>query len=110
MDEHEERLIVQGLRRGQVEAWHALYEAHADRVWKPVARLLGPNSADVADVVQETFLAAARSAAAYDPKRGSLWLWLCGIARRHAALHYRKEQRQQRIQQAAQWLAGCNGQ
>src|SRR2546425_967970 len=110
MDENDERLIVQGLRRGQVEAWHALYEAHAERVWRCVARLLGPSSADVADVVQETFLAAARSAAGFDPARGSLWRWLWGIARRHVALHYRKEERWRRIEQAAQWLAASNGQ
>jgi RNA polymerase sigma-70 factor (ECF subfamily) len=42
--------------------------------------------------VQETFLAAARSARSFDPARGSVWSWLSGIARRQAALHFRRKQ------------------
>jgi hypothetical protein len=66
----------------------------------------------VADVVQETFLAAARSAGSYDAARGSLWLWLWGIARRHVALHYRKEKRHDRLRlrSARDWLLARNGQ
>jgi len=97
MDEVQEREVARGLREGDAEAWRALYDAYAERVWRAVARLMGPGSADVADVVQETFLAAARSAGNYDPWRGSLWLWLWGIARRHVALHYRKEKRHDRL-------------
>jgi RNA polymerase sigma-70 factor (ECF subfamily) len=110
MDEQQERDVAQGLREGDAGAWRALYEAYAERVWRAVARLMGPESADVADVVQETFLAAARSAAHYDPARGPLWLWLWGIARRHVALHYRKEERQGRLKRAGDWLNGRNGQ
>jgi RNA polymerase sigma-70 factor (ECF subfamily) len=109
MDEQQERVVVQGLRAGKTEAWQALYEAYAERVWRSVARLLGPNPADVADVVQETLLAAARSAATFDPERGALWLWLWGIARRQVALHLRKQQRHERLRQAGAWLAASNG-
>lgn len=97
MDDVQEREVARGLREGNADAWRALYDAYAERVWNAVARLMGANSADVADVVQETFLAAARSATTYDPWRGSLWLWLWGIARRHVALHYRKEKRHHRL-------------
>src|SRR5438477_11627022 len=100
MDERAEAEIARGLRDGKAEAWRALYDAYAEPVWRAVARLLGPGAADVADVVQETFLAAARSAHTYDAARGSLWLWLWGIARRHAALHFRKEERHGRIKTA----------
>jgi RNA polymerase sigma-70 factor (ECF subfamily) len=62
----------------------------------------------VADVVQETFLAAARSAGGYDASRGSLWVWLGGIARNHVAIHYRRQARQDRIRRAAERL-GENG-
>jgi RNA polymerase sigma-70 factor (ECF subfamily) len=109
MDEQEERAIALGLCAGKTEAWQALYEAYAERVWRSIARLFGPNAADVADVVQETMLAAARSAATFDPERGSLWMWLWGIARRHAALHLRKQERQARLRQAGAWLAARNG-
>jgi RNA polymerase sigma-70 factor (ECF subfamily) len=109
MDEAEQRDLAQGLREGKAEAWRTLYEAYAEPVWRSVARLLGPSSADVADVVQETFLAAAHSACTYDPVRGSLWQWLWGIARRHVALHYRKQQRHDRLRQASLWLHAGNG-
>jgi RNA polymerase sigma-70 factor (ECF subfamily) len=109
MDDQQERAVAQGLREGKVEAWRALYEAYAGQVWRTAARLLGADSADVADVVQETFLAAARSAASYDPGRGSLWLWLWGIARRHAALHFRKQARLDRLKRAGEAPAAWNG-
>ncbi len=105
------------MREGESEAWRTLYDAYAKRVWHAVARRMGPDSADVADVVQETFLAAARSAGTYDATRGSLWLWLSGVARRQVALHYRKQRRHHRMEQGshrratdttrvARWLEG----
>jgi RNA polymerase sigma-70 factor (ECF subfamily) len=84
--------LARGLAAGSSAAWHALYDAFAEAVWRSVARRVGPNAADVADIVQETFLAAARSARTFDPARGSLWGWLSGIARRQAALHFRRKQ------------------
>src|SRR4051812_36174098 len=97
LDEQQERRLAQGLREGKTDAWQALYDAYAERLWRAVARLLGPHCADVADVVQETLLAAARSARGYDPVRGPLWLWLAGIARNRALLHLRKQDRRQRL-------------
>jgi len=89
MGEHAEREIARGLREGSAESWRALYDAFALRVWNSVARRVGSGS-DVADIVQETFLAAAPSAGNYDPARGSLWCWLSGIARNQTALFFRK--------------------
>jgi RNA polymerase sigma-70 factor (ECF subfamily) len=109
MDDRHEREVALGLRQGKAQAWQALYEAYAEQVWRAVARLLGADTADVADVVQETFLAAARSAAAYDPARGSLWMWLWGIARNHVALHQRKQSQRDRLRRAGAWLASCDG-
>ena len=101
MDERQERQIARGLRQGDGDAWAALYEAYFDRVWRSVARMMGPHAGEVADVVQETFLAAARSAGKYDPERGSLWLWLGGIARNQVAVHFRKRRSDDRRRAAA---------
>lgn len=90
MDQDAERDIARGLREGSAQSWRTLYDAFALRVWNSVARRVGPSSSDVADIVQETFLAAARSAGSYDPARGSLWCWLSGIARNQTALFFRK--------------------
>jgi RNA polymerase sigma-70 factor, ECF subfamily len=91
MELHDERNLAQGLREGSAESWRTLYDAFALRVWNSVARRVGPSSSDVADIVQESFLAAARSARNYDPARGSLWCWLSGISRNQTALFFRKK-------------------
>jgi len=103
MDDQTQRQVVQGLRQGSRSAWLAVYDAYAERVWRGVVRLMEPGSAHVADVVQETFLAAARSAHGFDPRRGSLWGWLWGIARRQVALHRRREAQAARLRQAVYW-------
>src|SRR5216110_2730221 len=112
MESRHEQVLTRGLAEGDPDAWRGVYDLYAQPVWRVVARLMGPLSADVADVVQETFLAAARSATTYDSARGSLWLWLCGIARRHVALHYRQQAQRARLLQARERLgaAGSNGQ
>jgi RNA polymerase sigma-70 factor, ECF subfamily len=97
--EQAERQIANGLRDGRTEAWQSLYDSYARQVWRVVAKQAGPDPADVADVVQETFLSAARSARQYDPAKGTLWMWLCGIARRQVALHYRNRRRHERLQE-----------
>jgi RNA polymerase sigma-70 factor (ECF subfamily) len=109
MEDQQASLMAQGLREGKVEAWQALYDAYSERVWRGIARLLGPQSTDVADVVQETMLAAARSAASFDPARGSLWQWLWGIAHNHVALHWRKQTRRQKIFEAGDLANTGNG-
>ena len=103
MDKHTAEAIARGLRAGERQAWLGLYEAYAERLWKNVGRLMGFDCAEAADVVQNTFLAAARSAKNFDPGRGSLWSWLWGIARRQIALYYRKEAPRSRFAKATSW-------
>jgi RNA polymerase sigma-70 factor (ECF subfamily) len=109
MDEHLAREVARGLREGRPEAWQTLYDAFVERVWRGVARRLGPTSADIADVVQETMLAAARSARSFDEANGALWNWLWGIARHQVALHFRKQKRHDQLKLAGDWLAASAG-
>ncbi len=112
MKEHDDRSVAQGLRAGQPEAWRAFYDAHAPRLWQNIARRIG-QPADVADVVQETLLAAARNTQQYDPQRGSLWNWLWGIGHRQVALFYRKRQSTpisaEDAEALAAWLESTDG-
>ncbi len=101
--------IAEGLRQGDPDAWLALYDRYADKVWCHVARLMGSDSTSVGDVVQETFLAAARSAGSYNPRRGGLQIWLLAIARRQVALHYRKSRQRSTLVQAQGWWTSLNG-
>lgn len=113
LDENDQVAVIRGLRDGDPKAWTALYDAYCADVWRYVGRLVGPQSADVADAVQETFLAAARSARQFDADRGSLWGWLAGIAHNQVANYWRRDGRSSQIRDLAKsgaielqkWLA-----
>ncbi len=109
MNEDAEQEIADGLQQGDRQAWLELYEAYAECVWNNVARLMGFDCPAVADVVQETFLAAARSAVNFDPERGSLRIWLYGIARRQIALYYRKQDPKIILARVKKWWASLDG-
>ena len=106
LDEHDQSAVICGLRTGNRESWAALYEGYSVDVWRYVARLVGPNVPDVADFVQETFLAAARSARQFDPQRGSLWSWLTGIAHHNVSLYWRQISQAARLQSLSENHAG----
>jgi RNA polymerase sigma-70 factor (ECF subfamily) len=103
MDKDIEREIAKGLQKGDRRAWLRLYEVHAECIWQNVARLMGYDCPAVADVVQETFMAAARSARKFDHNRGSLRIWLWGIARRQIALYYRRQDPKVIFAQTKKW-------
>lgn len=98
LDESAQATVIDGLRTGDRTAWSALYEGYSADIWRYVARLVGPEKTVAADVVQETFLAAARTARQFDRARGTLWNWLTGIAHHQIAAHWRQAGRQQRLQ------------
>lgn len=107
MEDDNERLAA-GLRQGRPEAWQQLYDAHAERVWRLAARLLGPSHRQaLRDVLQDVFLAAARNAATYDPAKGTPWAWLCGILRRQVALRHRRAAA--RADHLRRWWQGLDG-
>lgn len=109
MDRTTHNHIAAGLKSGDRDAWQALYDAYAAMIWRNVSRLMADSSA-VGDIVQETFLAAARSARTYDSRRGSLWVWLWAIARRQVSLYYRRQKPTVRLDNALQWWQSLNGQ
>jgi len=105
MDKNVEKAIAQGLQQGSQQAWLQLYEAYVGPVWRNISRLTGGDSAVIADLVQETFLAAARSARNFNTDRGTLWVWLWAIARRQIALYYRKQKPKVVTHLAHKWWA-----
>jgi len=109
MDKNTEQEIAQGLQQGNRQSWLQLYEAYAEPVWRNISRLTGGDSATVADLVQETFLAAARSARNFRPDRGTLRIWLWTIARRQVALYYRKQKPEIVLSRLLQWWTGLDG-
>lgn len=105
-----DRQIAAGLQAGKSEAWSALYQACFDRVWRLAGRMIGPDASAVADVVQETFLSAARSVRTFDPNRGPLWLWLAGICRNQVGTHFRTRRRDDRVRHGGDLHAAVLGQ
>lgn len=98
--------IISGLRRGDQTAWTTLYDTYSVRIWKYVAKLVGPNVAAVADIVQESMLAAAQSAQSFDDSKGTLWQWLAGIAHNSVSKYWRTEQQANRLQRLFEANAG----
>ncbi|QDT33420.1 RNA polymerase sigma factor [Thalassoglobus polymorphus] len=92
--------IITGLRNGQRSAWGQLYDEYSENLWKYVSRIIGNDAEAVAEVVQESFLAAARGARTFDETKGSLWAWLTGIAHRQSFAWFRKRTRSQKISRA----------
>ena len=102
LDSERQTAVIRGLRNGSRDSWTTLYDCYSVDVWRYVARLLGPDAAAVADVVQETFLAAARSAKAFDASRGTLGGWLTGIAHHQVSMHWRQAGRAERLRKLAE--------
>lgn len=65
-------------RAGDEAAFRALYQAHTPRLYRVARRLLGAGDAATEDVIQESWIAAARSLASFRWE-SSLATWLTGI-------------------------------
>lgn len=72
---HEDLALAERCRRGDFEAFEALYRAHASRLFSLAVRMLG-NQHDAEDMLQEIFLAAHRKLQSYrGDSRLSTWLF-----------------------------------
>src|SRR5512140_1177320 len=67
-------------RGGDERAFTALYRRHSGAVFRFAWLLTGSESL-AGDVTQETFIELLEGADGFDPARGSLAAYLCGIAR-----------------------------
>lgn len=79
---------------GDEQAWRALYDAHADRLYAYVRYRVGGHAADAEEVAQECWTVAVRRIRAFDPDRGTFAQWLYGIAQHLLANRRRKQSRQ----------------
>lgn len=87
----EDQLPVAAARAGEPAAWDALFRRYQRPLYVYAVELLH-NEQTALDVVQETFINAARHLATLrdDARFGS---WLFGIAHQKCAQHWRKPQR-----------------
>ena len=100
--ENDEELLARA-SRGDEEAVRRLYRRHVDRVYRCVARILGPLDGDVEDVVQQVFLAALDGADRFGG-RAQVGTWIIGIATRRALDEARARQRRARWAKVTEWV------
>ena len=75
-----DREALARVAEGDVGALGEVYDRHASALLRFAARAAGPSDAE--DVVQTTFVTAAKIAASYDARTDSARAWLFGIAAR----------------------------
>jgi RNA polymerase sigma-70 factor (ECF subfamily) len=82
-DPQAEHALLARMKQGDEEAFRALYQRHKDAVYR-FALLYCGNPAVAADVTQDTFVHFITQPQQFDPTRGSVGAWLCGVARNMA--------------------------
>ncbi|MBA2278343.1 MAG: sigma-70 family RNA polymerase sigma factor [Chloroflexia bacterium] len=87
---HDQELIDRVVA-GDLEAFEALYDRHADVVFRYLVRVMGDRQI-AENLLQEAFVRAWRHAPTYRAERGQVRSWLFGIAH-HVALHELRSQR-----------------
>ncbi|MEP0848724.1 MAG: sigma-70 family RNA polymerase sigma factor [Phycisphaerae bacterium] len=89
-DSVSDEVMVQQVARGERDAFAAFYDRHARYALGLLVRLVRERAA-AEDLLQETFWQVWRSAARYDPARGSPQVWLAVIARSRARDYLRRQ-------------------
>ena len=89
-DEFNDEAAATRVARGDTSALEELYDRYASTVLGISLKILGDRAA-AEDILQETFWRVWRSAASYQPQRGSFAGWLFRIARNLAIDAYRRK-------------------
>jgi RNA polymerase sigma-70 factor, ECF subfamily len=82
-DVQPELALLARMKQGDEAAFVLLYRGHRDKVYRLALAYCG-SSAHAADVTQETFIHFITQPGQYNPLRGTLGAWLCGVARNMA--------------------------
>lgn len=78
-----------------------MFERYYRDVWGFVARMAGADTAD--DITGDVFTTAFAQRDRYDPARGGMRAWLCGIAVNRLRTRYRSDERARRAFERAAW-------
>jgi len=100
VDEH---ALLRRAGDGDEHALRQLFRKYAARIYRHVARILGPDDSDIEDVVQQVFIAALEGVDGFDG-RSAVSTWLYGIATRRALDASRSRWRRRRWTKLAQFM------
>ena len=84
--------LTKGLAAGDEQAWHAFHAVYRKRLYAYLHRIWQGPDAALDDLVQETFLRAAKYMRPFASQE-ALWSWLTVLARSATADHGRKQSR-----------------
>ena len=85
-DPQAEYALLARMKQGDESAFVDLYRRHREAVYRFAMLFCGSTHA-AGDVTQETFLHLMTHAHQFDPARGTVGAWLCGVARNMARRH-----------------------
>ena len=86
LDPTTDNALLARMKQGDEDAFVALYRRHKDAVYRFALMYCGA-PAHAADVTQDTFIHFISRPDQFDPGRGSIGAWLCGVARMLARKH-----------------------
>lgn len=91
MDRQIEQRLLGAARKGETDAFLALFDAHHRPLFRFAYRLTG-SAADAEDIVQECFLALLADDGCFDPSRAALRSYLYGAVRNQALKRQRRRE------------------
>jgi RNA polymerase sigma-70 factor (ECF subfamily) len=85
--------LIRAIQGGDSASLTILYQRYVKGVWRYLDTHLLRKRQATEDLVSETFIAAIRTIHTFDPKQGTVYGWLLGIARNKLRDHLRKAHR-----------------
>jgi len=82
--------LMELVQDGEVRAFEVIFDRHASAAFSLAYRMCG-RRAMAEDIVQDAFVSLWRSAAIYNPARGSVRAWVLGVVRNRAIDAFRRE-------------------
>jgi RNA polymerase sigma-70 factor, ECF subfamily len=83
--------LIRAVQAGDRASFTILYQRYVKGVWRYMHLHLSRDHQAAEDVVSETFLAAIRTIGTFDPRYGTVYGWLLGIARNKLRDHLRRQ-------------------
>jgi len=89
-EEDADLALIRRVASGESKAIADFYSSHIDAIYRSVFNQVGRDQQATQDIVQDTFIAAIKSAKNFEGK-SSVFTWLYGIAHRKVADYFRKK-------------------
>ena len=85
--------LIRAVQGGDSTSLTVLYQRYVKAVWRYLETHLPGDRQETEDLVSETFLAAIRGIQTFDPRCGTVYDWLLGVARNKLRDHLAKTHR-----------------